>query len=100
MVDSTFMTFTTYYDLMDVDFRSLVCEGGGLHPSRCSGTMTHPTTIPDDSLYYSRLLKMSQLTGALRTVVRTFLTYTTLYDFPDVDLPCLVYDGGGPHLSK
>ena len=33
-------------------------------------------------------------------VVRTFTTFTTLYDLTDVDLPCLVYDGGGPHFSK
>jgi hypothetical protein len=56
---------------------------------------------PDDPLLYdSRLLQISQLTGALRMVVRTFTTFTTHYDLTDVDLPCLVYDGGGSHLSK
>jgi hypothetical protein len=38
-------------------------------------------------------------TGPLRPL-RPFTTFTTLYDLTDVDLPCLVYDGGGPHLSK
>ena len=59
--------------------------------------MTHPTTISDDPLYDARLLKDLELTGALRMVVRTFMT---LYDFTDVNLPCLVCDGRGLCLSK
>jgi len=57
--------------------------------------MTHPTT--DHFTILGSEKKSPQLTGALRTVDRTF---TTHYDLTDVDLPCLVCDGGGLPLSK
>ena len=100
-------TFTTHYDLTDVDLPCPVCDGGGLPLGKWSRTMIHPTTRTTDNFM---ILCLNLATHALQTVVRTLMTFydlyellrpfTTFYDFTDVILRCLVCNGGGPHLSR
>jgi hypothetical protein len=78
MVVRTFTTFTTHYDLTDVDLLWLVYDGGGPHLSKRSETMIHPTTQTTD--HFMILAAQNFATHKLQTVVRTLTNFYDPYD--------------------